>query len=45
MEDWKVSLLQSIRSIEHAHDTGDLNDEERNELTEVIVKLQMIMED
>jgi len=45
LEAWKDNLLESIKSIEEAQQDNMIDTEKRNELNEVMVRLQEIMED
>ncbi|ARE89309.1 hypothetical protein [Clostridium formicaceticum] len=45
MEIWKANLIESIKKIENAKDDARLSEDKYNELTEVIVRIQNIIED
>lgn len=44
-ESWKDSLIDCIKSIEEVQEDSMVEPDKRDELSEVIVKLQEIMED
>jgi len=45
LEAWKDSLLESIKSIEEAQQDNMIETDKRNELNEIMVRIQEIIED
>lgn len=45
LEAWKDSLLDCIKSIEEAQQDNMIETEKRNELAEIVVRIQEIIED
>ncbi len=45
LEAWKDNLIDCIKAIEEAQQDNMIETEKRNELSEIIVRIQEIMED
>ncbi|GEM_PF-4329244 len=45
MEAWKANLMDCIKSIEEAQENNMIDTNKRNELDDIIVRIQEIIED